>query len=391
MLLIAVINLSGCIGDSDAVSNVNSTNDFDASRDYFPDKVNVEYAKGFTVEYHNNYKLVTVKEPESEQVYKYLLVQKGTPVPNLGIDAMVIEVPVESVIALSTTQLPALEVTGEVDKLKAVGSFSNVNTLSVRKMIEEGSMEEVGSGTSTNTELIVNIKPELILTTTTSLPEYDKHIKDLDDAGLNPVVDIEYKEYTPLGRAEWVKYISLFFNKEKEANDYFSNVSASYEDLKSKIATVDKRPTVMSGDAWQGMWYAPGGNSFIAEYFKDAGATYFFAEDNHTASVPLDYEAVYNIGKDTDYWITSAMWNSFDDVTKEDPLYLKFKATQNGNIYTSYCRINENGGNDYYESGVIRPDIVLADLVKIFHPELLPEHEIVYYKQLTPVSGGTEK
>lgn len=388
MIIIAVVNLAGCIGDGNIVSDINSTDGFDASRDYFPDKVNVEYAKGFTVEYHNNYKVVTVREPESEQAYTYLLVQKGTPVPEIGIDAMLIEVPVESVIALSTTQLPALDVVGEVGKLKAVGSFANVNTLSVREMIEEGSIEEVGSGSNTNTELIVSIRPDLILTTTTSLPEYDKHINDLVDAGLDPAIDIEYKECTPLGRAEWVKYISLFFNKEKEANDYFSNVSASYEELRSKVAAVETRPTVMGGDSWQGMWYVPGGNSFIAEYIKDAGAAYFYSEDGHTASVPLDYEAVFNIGKDTDYWITSGTWDDLDVLKKEDPIYSEFKAVENGNVYTSYSRLNDKGGNDYYESGVIRPDVVLADLVKIFHPELLPDHELVYYKKLVPASRG---
>lgn len=359
--------------------------------DYFPDRIAIEYAKGFTVEYHNNYKVVTVKEPESEQLYNYVLVQRGTPVPDLGIDAIVIEIPVKSIVALSTTHLPALEITGELEKLKAVNSFNTVNTPVVREMIDEGRIKELGSGMNTNTELIVSISPEIVMTTTTGVPDYDKHIKELSDLGLKPVINIEYKEPDPLGRAEWVKYISLFFNKEKEANAYFSNVSSLYNDLKSKTASVENKPTVMSGDTWQGIWYVPGGNSFVAQYLEDAGANYFFSEDDHTASVPLDYEAVFDKGKDADYWVSSGMWDSLDEVVAVDPVYAKFKAVKDGNMYTNYFRVNEHGGNDYYESGIVRPEVVLADLVSIFHPELVQEHDLVYFKQLKPISGGNEE
>lgn len=335
--------------------------------------------------------MVTVKEPELEQLYTYVLVQRGTPVPDLGIDAMVIEIPVKSIVALSTTHLPALEITGELEKLKAVNSFNAVNTPVVREMIDEGRIKELGSGMNTNTELIVSISPEIIMTTTTGVTDYDEHIKELSDLGLKPVINIEYKESDPLGRAEWVKYISLFFNKEKEANAYFSNVSALYNELKSKTASVENKPTVMSGDTWEGIWYTPGGNSFVAQYLEDAGAIYFMSEDNHTASVPLDYEVVFDKGKDADYWISSGMWDTLDEVVAEDPVYAQFKAVKDGNMYTNYFRVNEHGGNDYYESGLVRPEVVLADLVRIFHPELVPEHDLVYFKQLEPISGGNEE
>ncbi|WP_406657146.1 ABC transporter substrate-binding protein [Methanolobus sp. ZRKC2] len=390
LLVTSCILMSGCTESTGPEVTLIDEN-YDAQKDYFTHKVDVEYAKGFTVEYFNNYKLVTVAEPQSDVEYSYILVQKGTPVPEHDSDSIVIEVPVDSVAALSTTQLPALEIIEELDKLKAVSAFTYINSAPVREMIDEGSVEEVGTGSYMNTESMVRINPELVLTLTTGIPYDDEHINTLIDLGLKPVVINEYKEETPLGQAEWLKFISLFFNGEEQANDYFTQVSEDYMELAEKTSSIEERPTVMSGMAWQGMWYVPGGKSFIAQYIDDAGASYFWQEDDHTASVPLDFEAVFDKGKEADYWVTSSMWNSIDDAESEDALYLEFKSLTNENVFTSYAKVNENGGNDYYESGTVRPDLVLADFVKMFHPEMVPDHEFVYHKQVEASSGGSEE
>ncbi|WP_094229092.1 ABC transporter substrate-binding protein [Methanolobus psychrotolerans] len=383
LFLLLICSLySGCIGNSSQETNSLVNADYDSSKDYFPDKINIEYAQGFSVEYNNNYKLVTVKEPDTDDEYTYILVQKGTPVPEHDSDSVVIEIPVDSVAALSTTHLPALEVIGETDKLKAVSSFIYINSAPVRHMIEEGTIEEVGTGSYMNTESIIRINPDVIFTLTTGVPYDDKHIDNLIDLGLKPVVVDEYKETSALGEAEWIKFISLFFNAENEASEYFDQVASDYNELAEKAKSVEDKPVVMSGMAWQGTWYVPGGNSLITQYIKDAGATYFWNENNNTATVTLDFEAVLDMGKDADYWVSSGIWDSTEELEAEDPLYLEFKSVNNGNVYTSYYKVNENGGNDYYESGVVRPDLVLADFVKMFHPELVPDHEMVYHKRI---------
>jgi iron complex transport system substrate-binding protein len=382
LILLICSPLSGCIGDSSQETNNPVNEDYNSSKDYFPDKIDIEYAQGFTVEYHNNYKLVTVMDSVTNNEYSYILVQKGTPVPEHDEDSVVIEIPVESVAALSTTHLPALEIIGETDKLKAVSSFTYINSVPVRQMIEEGTIEEVGTGSYMNTEAMVRINPDLVFTLTTGVPYDDKHIDNLIDIGIKPVVVDEYKEESALAGAEWIKFISLFFNAEDEANEYFDQVANDYNELAEMAKSVENRPVVMSGMAWEGTWYVPGGNSLIAQYIDDAGASYFWNDNNDTGTVTLDFEAVFDMGKDADYWVSSGTWNNLEELEAEDSLYIEFNSVNNGTVYSSYYKVNENGGNDYYESGVVRPDLVLADFVKMFHPELVPDHEMVYHKRI---------
>ena len=308
--------------------------------------------------------------------------QKGTPVPEHEEDSVVIQIPVESVAALSTTHLPALEIIGETDKLKAVSSFAYINSVPVRQMIEDGTIEEVGTGSYMNTEAMVSIKPDVVFTLTTGVPYDDKHIDNLIDIGLKPVVVDEYKEESALAGAEWIKFISLFFNAEGKASEYFDQVASDYNELADMTKSVEDRPVVMSGMAWEGTWYVPGGNSLIAQYVNDAGATYFWNDNTDTGTVTLDFEAVFDMGKDADYWVSSGTWSNLDELEAEDSLYIEFNSVNNGTVYSSYYKVNENGGNDYYELGVVRPDLVLADFVKMFHPELVPDHEMVFHKRI---------
>ncbi|SFM27060.1 ABC transporter substrate-binding protein [Methanolobus profundi] len=382
LILATCILFSGCIGDSSQEENSLIDDDYNSSMDYFPHKINIEYAQDFSVEYHNNYKLVTVTEQDNDNEYSYVLVQKGTPVPEHDPDSIVVEIPVESVAALSTTHLPALEIIGKTDTIKAVSSFAYINSIPVRQMIENETIDEVGTGSYMNTEAMIKIEPDVIFTLTTGIPYDDDHIDNLIDLGLKPVVVDEYKETSALGQAEWIKFISLFFNAEEDASEYFDQVASDYNEMVKVTRSIEDRPVVMSGMAWQGTWYVPGGNSLIAQYIDDAGAVYFWSDNNNTATVTLDFEAVFDQGKEADYWISSGMWNNTEELEAEDVLYLEFGSVNNGNVYTSYYRINENGGNDYYESGIVRPDLVLADFVKMFHPELVPDHELVYHKRI---------
>jgi iron complex transport system substrate-binding protein len=145
----------------------------------------------------------------------------------------------------------------------------------------------------------------------------------------------------------------------------------------------------MAGMSWEGTWYVPGGESFVAEFIEDAGGSYVWADVNDTGSVTYDFESVFNRSQDAEYWLSDDMTlNDMSDLEAQNPLFLNFRAAQSGNVYSSYGKVNQGGGNDYYESGLVHPDIILEDLISIFHPELLPEHELVYYKHLENTTGG---
>ncbi|BAZ09110.1 ABC transporter, periplasmic-binding protein [Calothrix sp. NIES-4071] len=360
---------------------------YEATRDYFPDKVSVTRAKGFNVEYYNHYKVVTINNPwkGSKTGFKYILVQCGTPAPKISdasLNTYYITVPVNSVISLSTTHLPHLAKLGVVDKLVAVSDTKNVNTSEVVERIKSGKVANVGSNGSVNVERILELNPELI--TTYGTGNGDDSYPKLLEAGLKVAMNAEYMEDSPLGRSEWLKFTALFFNKEKKAEQIFGEVAKKYDEIAARAKAVKTRPTVFLGFNFKGTWYMPGGNSYAAKYLEDAGANYLWSNQKFSGSLPLSFETIIERAINANYWLNlSQKWKSKQEILAEDSRYSDFKAVKAGNLYNNNARVNESGGNDYWEGGISNPDIVLSDLIKIFHPEILPQHKLIFYRRVS--------
>lgn len=357
--------------------------EFDASVDYFPEKATLTHTDGFSVEYFNNYKVVTVKTPYpgAAESIQYVLVQCGTPAPEGFLDEQIINIPVQTVVIMSTSYLPFLDELGLLDRLVGLDDATYVSNPAVLKMAEEGKLAMIGYGSGVNVEQALELSPELIFTYGSGAPDYDAH-PVLIEAGLKTVVNAEWLETTPLGRTEWGKFIAVFFNKEADAQALFAKTVERYSEYAAVVASATERPTVFTASDYQGIWSMPGGNSFAAAFFKDAGADYLWADDTSTGSLPLAFEAVFEKAQGAEYWVNVGYFFTLDDLLAADARYADFNAYQSGNIWNNDARISPNGGNDYYESAVAHPELVLADLIKIFHPELLPDHELVYYRQL---------
>ncbi|HLU08750.1 MAG TPA: ABC transporter substrate-binding protein [Oceanobacillus sp.] len=356
---------------------------YDESVDYFPDKTEVEYAAGFEVEYFNNYKVINVLQPwrDADVTFTYVLVQCGTPAPEGYEDAAIIEVPIDTVVSMSTTYVPHFVELGLLDHVVGVDEFDFIYNADMRELIETGEIVEVGGSSAVNVELVLDLDPDLIMTFGLGSPDYDAH-PVLLDAGLNVALNSDYMETSPLGRAEWIKFTAMFFNREADANAFFDGVAERYNELVAQVGEIEERPTVLVNGNYGDTWFVAGGASYTAQLIKDAGGDYLWADDDSTGGLPLSFEAVLERGQDADYWINPNFWFSLADGLAEDERYAEFEAFQNGNVYNNNARVNEFGGNDYLEGGVVNPDVLLADLVAIFHPELLPDHELFYYQQL---------
>jgi iron complex transport system substrate-binding protein len=204
--------------------------------------------------------------------------------------------------------------------------------------------------------------------------------------GLKAVIFSDFMEENPLGRAEWIKFISLFYNQEKQAEKIFSGIEERYEKMQALAATVNQRPTVLLGFEINGKWNMPGGKSYQAAYVRDAGGNYLWNDDDSSGRIPLSFETVLEKGTEADFWFDqSVSWLTTQDVLSADSRYGKFRAFKQDKIFNNNARLNAGGGNDYNEEGLVNPDIILADLISILHPELLPEHTLVYYR---PLSAG---
>ncbi|MCC7565093.1 MAG: ABC transporter substrate-binding protein [Methanomicrobiaceae archaeon] len=354
----------------------------------FINKSYPEYARGFSIEYHGTYKVISIHDPwgRADENFTYLLVQRGEEIPAGYPDAQVFFIPVRAAVTLSPIHLSQISQLNESGTVKGHNAVVLMYDEEIRRLVQEGSIEEIGSSTQSMTtmlkmERIIELEPDVVFCVANGNREYDSHYK-LREVGLKPAVTAEWMENHPLARAEWIKFIAYFYNREREANDFFDGIKNNYTAVSAKTKAVVDKPTVFSGIDYQGTWYAPGGDSYVATLFRDAGAEYFLPNDNKRGGRPLDFEVVYERAHDADYWINIGYSDNINELLALDPRYAKFGAFKSGNIYHYNARVSASGGNDYWQSGVLRPDIVLQDLVKILHPELVPDHELHYYRHI---------
>ena len=369
-------------GDADPDACVD---DYDPGIDYFPAKVQPRHARQFQVTYHRHYKRVTISEPwqGADQPLRYLLVQCGTPRPEGFEDATTIEIPARTVITTSTTELPHVVRLGLVDRLLGHDEFDYVSSPDVRRRIETGAMVEIGEAPAINVELVLEAAPDLLLADSFGDPEVDL-LGKLGNLGVPVALAPSFLETTALGRAEWIAYTSLFFNRERLAIQAFAEVEERYleiaRDVREQVG--DDRPTVFTGAPIGEVWHVPGGASFFALLLADAGARYLWAYDDSTGSLPLNLETVYERALAADVWLHPGLVGSLDELRALDERFAEVAAFRHARVYGNDARRSPRGGNDYWETGTARPDLVLADLVEIFHPSLLDGHQPVFHRRL---------
>ena len=342
------------------------------------DSMNIKYAKGFKVASSENYKLVDISDPsgESDMHYKYALVNRGSNKEGIPADYQIIEIPVRSVICMTTLQLSNFIKLKALDKVVGITSTRFLFNEQMNRQLKEGKTSKIGIEGEFDNEAILALNPDIILVSPFKKGGYDA-IRNLDI----PLISfLGYKESSPLGQAEWIKFIAMLLGIEEQANKQFDDIENKYNKLKAMSASVSERPTVLSGELHSGNWYVVGGNSYLAQLFRDAGANYFMKNDNESGGFYVDFETVYSQGANTDYW---RMVNSHDGTFTNDALkqsdarYADFKAFKDKKLI--YCNLREK---PFYENTPVEPEVVLADLIKIFHPSFLPEYVPVYYELL---------
>ena len=336
------------------------------------------YAQGFKVTYTDNGCLLEIQDPQREesQVFKYMLIDKGAEVE--APDGYVkLEVPVKSVICMTSLQLSSFIKLDELDKVVGVTSTRHLFNEEINRRLKEGLTHKIGIEGNFDNEVIMGVNPDVILISPFKRGGYDA----LKDVGIPLIPHLGYKEMAPLGQAEWIKFVGLIIGATEKANRMFSEIENRYNELKKLTETVTDRPIVFSGELRGGNWYAVGGKSFLAQLFKDAGADYFLKNDEHSGGVTLDFETVYSQASKAKYWRIVNSYKgtfSYDTLKDEDARYADFDAFKNKGVV--YCNMREV---PFYESMPTHPEVVLSDLIKIFHPQLLPEdYEPVFYRLL---------
>jgi len=354
---------------------------FDPAADYYPVKSQIDYATNFTVEYDKSYQVLTVIQPtQGGSPESYVLVKCGAPTPELTGDlagATVVTTPVTSLYSGSTTHLPNLVALDQLDVLTGVASKSLISEKEVLDRVAEPGVVEYAAAGSVDAEAVVAGKPDVLITAGTDDPAYAV----IAAAGVPVLANAEWLENDPLGRAEWIKYFAALTGTEAQAAEQFGRIEESYTALADKVASADP-VSVVPGQPYQGTWYVPGGQSFNSRLIADAGGTTAWADDPSTGSVSTDLESVLAKAGKAPAWLASTTWTTKAEALAEEPRFAEFAAFQSGNVWNAAKDVTAEGGNNYYELGVARPDLVLGDLVAILHPDLMPGHDFAFYLQL---------
>jgi iron complex transport system substrate-binding protein len=269
---------------------------------------------------------------------------------------------------------------GEEKSLVAFPNLDYISSEKVRTLIEAKKVKEIGNNQSLNTEVLIDLQPDIIIGY--GIDNNNPTLDNLQKSGLKVMLNGDWNEETPLGKAEWIKFFGALYGKQKEANEIFSKIATDYVatiEIAKKAAT---KPTVLAGDMFEDKWYLPKGTSWGSQLLKEANANYLWAETKGTGSLSLSFETVLERAQNADIWITSGQFGSLKAMADANTHYGQFKAFQQKKVYSFTRKKGKKGGVLYYELAPNRPDIVLKDILKIMHPELVTDYELFFFEKL---------
>jgi iron complex transport system substrate-binding protein len=342
----------------------------------------ITHAKGFSIYNYEDYKIIKVNSPwpKAEQSFTYLLAEEKANIPdNVNYDEKV-TIPIKSLVVTSTTHIPALESLGEEESLVGFPNLSYISSEKTRKRIADGNIKELGKNESINTEVLIDLQPDVVIGF--AVESGNKTFETIKKTGIPVVYNGDWTEADPLGKAEWIKFFGAFFNKEKQADSIFTHIKKEFLEAKELANKTTEAPSVLAGSMYKDVWYLPYGNSWQAKFIKDANAKYLYADTNGDGSISAAFESVLEKAQDADYWIAPGSFTSYDQLVDASKHYQEFKAFQQKKIYSFAGVTGETGGVLYYELAPHRPDLVLKDLIKIFHPKELPNYKTTFFKPL---------
>ncbi|MAL61231.1 MAG: ABC transporter substrate-binding protein [Flavobacteriaceae bacterium] len=342
----------------------------------------VQYAQGFEIENFETYKIVTLKNPwpGATETYTYALVQKGATVPETLEVTKVVEVPLKNIVVTSTTHIPSLEMLEVEDKLIGFPNLDYISSEKTRALIDLGAIKELGKNEDINTEVLIDLSPDAVVTF--AVEGQNKTVSTIQKTGIPVLYNADWTETHPLGKAEWIKFFGVLFGKEKEADRIFSDIEKNYNESKQLASTSNTKPTVLSGAMFKDVWYLPQGDSWAAQFIKDANGDYLWGDSEGTGSLSLNLESVLEKAQQADFWIGPSQFSSYAQMEEAHSVYTEFKAFQEKKVFSFTTKKGATGGVIYYELAPNRPDLVLKDIIKILHPELLPDYELFFFAPL---------
>ncbi|WP_275316796.1 ABC transporter substrate-binding protein [Tenacibaculum bernardetii] len=333
----------------------------------------ISHALGFDLVKENNQTTLIIKTPypKSKETFTY----------RLGNDNADIKTPINEIVVTSTTHIPILELLNKEKTLIGFPHTKYVSSEKTRVLIDSGYVRELGKEQSLNTEILIDIKPDLVVGF--SMGKTNKTLNTIKNAGIPVIINGDWLEETPLGRAEWIKVFGALYNENKKADSIFNTIKKNYLEAIEIAKKATNKPTVLSGAIMsKDIWNLPAGESFVAKYLNDANLNYLWKHTKGKGSLSLSFESILDKGKNADFWIAPGYFTSKEQMLNSNKHYAEFKAFKNDHIYSPALKKGKTGGVLYFELAPTRPDLVLKDVIKISHPELLPDYKLTFFEKM---------
>lgn len=345
-------------------------------------KNEIEYSSNLAIYKYNGYSIVKVLNPwpDANKDFTYILKEKNASVPDSLQKYTQLSVPLKSIVVTSTTNVPFLEMLGVEKSLVGFPHTDYISSVKTRKLIDAGIIKNVGQNERLNIEKLIDLAPEAIVTF--GVDNNNPMIANLEKSGLNVIIQADWMEQSPLGKAEWIKLYAALFGKEKEGKKLFDNIVKNYNEALKLVANQKAASTVLYGSMYQNQWFVAKGKSWVAQFMKDAKSNYLWADVEGSGSLGLTFEKILDKAKNAQIWIATGSFKNLKELADSNPHYSQFDAFTTKNIYTFESKFGATGGTIYYELAPSRPDLVLKDYIKIFHPELLVNYNFTFVQKL---------
>mgnify|MGYP002548155660 FL=1 len=339
-----------------------------------------EYASGFKILGAENFAstLIQITNPwqgAKDITMSYFVSRNGEQAP-AGFNGPIIPAGAKQIVCMSSSYIAMLDALGEINRIVGVSGIDYIANPYI--LAHKDSIKDLGP--EMNYELLISLKPDVVLLY--GIGDAQTAVTDkLKELSIPYLYMGEYLEESPLGKAEWMLVLSELTDKREEGMKIFREIPKRYYALKTLTDSVKQRPTVMFNTPWNDSWVMPSTQSYMAQLVTDAGADYIYKENTSNSSTPIGLETAYKLIQKADYWINVGMASTLDELKTVNPKFADAKAVREKTVYNNNLRTTPTGGNDYWESAVVRPDIVLRDLIHIFHPELVSD-SLYYYRHL---------
>lgn len=313
--------------------------------------------------------------------YSYYLVPKTGLVPDSLANRQIIRTPVEKVVVLSTTHIGFIEKLGHESSIIGVSGKDFVSNPVVRKGIEQGLVHDVGYDQNLNYELLLQMKPDLVMAYGIG-SDVAAHLSKMKDLNIPVVINAEYLEETPLGRAEWLLFTGSFYNQTERAQQVFNKIVMEYDSLKRIVSVAAHKPVILTGLPYKDNWWVPGGKSYMANLIADAGGDYLWKDNPSRESFVVSLENAIIKATKADLWINTGQTGSIAEILGTDERFGIIPSLQKKMIFNDNKKMNPTGGNEVWETGAANPQDLLSDLIHIFHPEIKADSTFHYYQKL---------